>query len=131
MRVTCLFEPKGSNTFPDAGPTYEGMSLLGVHLGFAMLVTTLVVGWFGWGRWKRWSVVAFSGFWAAVPDLYHAVPGTRAWYKPLVHDSALANVFWLHRVFDRADAGDSAGLSVAVMAAFFVVFVSVEWWVGR
>lgn len=107
------------------------MSLLGVHLGFAMLVTTLVVGWLEWERWRRWVVVLASGFWAAIPDLYHVVPGTRAWYKPLMHDSMIANVFWLHREFDRADAGDSVAWSVAVMMVFLVVFVAVEWRVGR
>lgn len=107
------------------------MSLWGVHAGFGMLVATLVVGWLGWGRVRRWAVILSSGVWAVVPDLYHFVPGTRAWYKPAVHDSWVANVFWLHRVIDRAEPGDSVELSVAVFGVFLVVFLVVEWRVGR
>jgi hypothetical protein len=62
-----------------------------------------------------------------VPDLYHFVPGTRAWYKPLVHDSVWANVFWLHRVIDSLDPGDEVVYAVVGWIVFLVLIVIVEY----
>lgn len=107
------------------------MSLWGVHVGVGMLVATLLVGLSGWDGWWRWAVILLSGFWAIVPDLYHLMPWTKEWFKPAVHDSWVANVFWFHRVFDRVDGGDSVVLSLMMFGMFLVVFVVVEWWVGR
>lgn len=107
------------------------MSLWGVHVGIAGIVTTLVLARTRLPRARRWAITVTSGVWAVVPDLYHFVPGTRAWYKPLLHDSAWANLFWLHRTIDRLDPRDRPGYSVAVFAVFLAVVLADEWRRGR
>lgn len=106
------------------------MSRWGVHVGFAGIVTVLLLAALGVRRARRLPLVAASGGWAVVPDLYHLAPATRAWYKPLLHDSALADVFWLHRVIDRADPGDQVAFSLAGWAALLAVVLAVEYWRG-
>ena len=104
------------------------MSRWGVHVGFAGIVTVLLLGALGVRRLHRWVLTAGSGGWAVVPDLYHLAPSTRGWYKPLLHDSALADLFWLHRVIDRANPGDQVAYSLVGWAACLVVFLLVEYW---
>lgn len=105
------------------------MSLLGVHAGFAAAITTVVVAHSGFARRWRWAAIFGSAIWAIVPDLYHLIPGTRAWYKPVVHDSTLANVFWFHRMIDRLDPRDRPLYSVTVLAVFLFVFSVTEIWI--
>jgi hypothetical protein len=102
------------------------VSLLGVHVGFAAFVTTIALVWSSWPTHRRWTVIAVSAFWAIIPDAYHAIPGTESWYKPLVHDSFVADVFWFHRVIDRLDPGDRPIFSVVVLSAFGLCFLLVE-----
>lgn len=118
---------RGRQGFGATGVIGQGMSLWGVHVGFGALVTLLVVSRLGWTRTRRWIAVAVSGFWAIGPDLYHFVPGTRAWYKPAVHDSWMANLFWLHGVFDTLDRGDSSLYSASMVLAILVGFLVVEY----
>lgn len=107
------------------------MSLLGVHAGFAATITTVIVARSDFARRWRWAVIFASAIWAIVPDLYHVIPGTRAWYKPAVHDSMLADVFWFHRVIDRLDPGDRPIYAVTMLAVFLLVFSVTELWIYR
>lgn len=107
------------------------MSLWGVHMGFAGLVTAIVVARTDSSRPWRWTMIFLSCIWAIVPDLFHFVPGIRSWYKPLIHDSLLSNLFWLHGLIDWLDPGDSIGYSIAMWIAFLVVFVTMELRVRR
>lgn len=107
------------------------MSLVGVHAGLAATITTILVARSGLTILRRWIVVSVSAVWAIVPDLYHVVPGIRHWYKPLVHDSIVANVFWFHGVLDRLDPHDRALYSVIMITAFLLVFGLTEVWIRR
>lgn len=98
------------------------MSLVGVHAGFAATITVVLVARSDLTRLGRWTVIFVSAVWALIPDLYHVVPGTRSWYKPLVHDSILANVFWFHRL----DPSDRAIYSVTMIAILLLVFSVTE-----
>jgi hypothetical protein len=72
-----------------------------------------------------------SALWAILPDAYHAVPGIESWYKPLVHDSVIADVFWFHRLIDRLDPGDQPIFSLVMLSAFGLSFLLVEVLPGR
>lgn len=102
------------------------MSLWGVHAGFAATVTIVLVAGRDLTARTRGAVLFVSAVWAVVPDLYHPVPGAETWYKPVVHDSILANAFWFHRVFDRLDPDDRAVYSLAMTAIFLAVFAITE-----
>lgn len=102
------------------------MSLWGVHVGLAVLVTSLVLYVIEPPRVYRWTIVAASGFWAIVPDMYWVFPSLRPVLKPNVHDTALANLFWFHGWIDLADSGDSVPLSLAFGALGIVVLLAVE-----
>ena len=107
------------------------MSLPGVHIGFAAAITTLVVAGMGLPARVRWPAIALSALWAVIPDLYWLAPGIRPWYKPLLHDSALANLFWLHGVIDRLDPRDRRLYATGALTAFLVVFLATELWLQR
>lgn len=102
------------------------MSLLGVHAGFAALITTLALAFTSLPRRQRWAIIAMSAFWAIIPDAYHAIPGIESWYKPVVHDSIVADVFWFHRVIDQLNPGDQPIFSVVMLGAFGLCFLYVE-----
>ncbi|AUV82761.1 hypothetical protein C2R22_14825 [Salinigranum rubrum] len=104
------------------------MSLWGVHVGVAGIVTVLVLFALAPGHRYRGVVVAASSLWAVLPDFHHAL----VWFPALqtdwraLHDSALANLFWLHRVIDRADPGDRVVYSLAMWGLFLAVVASTE-----
>ncbi|MFC6824848.1 hypothetical protein [Halopelagius fulvigenes] len=104
------------------------MSLIGVHAGFAGSVTEILLARTGVRRPVRWGLVFLSAVWAMLPDLHHVLPSIRPWYKPVVHDTAVANVFWFHGVFDRLDPRDRPVYSRGMMSAFFLVFSVTEAW---
>lgn len=116
----------GPTAVSRVGPSYY-MSYWGVHVGFAGVVTILFLAPLHLSRRTRWAVLAASGSWAVVPDLYHFVPALRPWYKPLVHDSAYSNLFWLHGLIDDLDPGDRVAYSVAMWALLLVVSLAVEY----
>lgn len=101
------------------------MSLWGVHVGVALLITTPLLYVSKPRRGARWAILAASGFWAIVPDLYWVFPRLRPILKPTVHDTALANLFWFHGWIDTADPQDSPVLSLSVgLLALVVVLIA-------
>lgn len=104
------------------------MSLWGVHIGVAGIVTVLVLFVLAPGFRYRAVVVAASALWAVLPDFHHVLGGfptlQTGWRA--VHDSAFANLFWFHRVIDRSDPGDDPVRSLAMWGLFLVVVVGTE-----
>lgn len=104
------------------------MSLWGVHVGVAGIVTVLALFALAPGHRYRGVVVAASGLWAVLPDVHHAL----VWFPALqtswraFHDSMLANLFWLHHAIDHADPGDRVVYSLAMWGLFFGVVASTE-----
>jgi hypothetical protein len=110
------------------------VSYWGVHVGFAGITTALVLLVLAPGHRYRWPLIGASGLWAVVPDFHHALdafPAAQATWKAVLHDSVVAELFWLHRWIDRADPGDSVPLSLAMWTAFVVVLVVTETLVRR
>jgi hypothetical protein len=105
------------------------VSLWGVHVGFAGVVTVLAVLAIAPGYRYRWHLLAASAGWAILPDFHHVLvftPRLQRHWKAVLHDSALADLFWLHRVIDRLDPGDRVEYSVAMWALLVVVVVGAE-----
>ena len=105
------------------------MSLWGVHMGLAGIVTAVVLLAVAPGYRYRGTVIGVSMLWAVVPDFHHAlgsVPRLQAGWKAVLHESALTNLFWFHRLIDRAEPGDSPLLSAAMWLVFGGVLVGIE-----
>jgi len=112
------------------------VSLWGVHIGIAVIITTLIVGPLPFSQVERWGLIFISGLWATVPDWWWFftdrfvsgldIPWYAQTYKAMLHDSAVANVFWLHGIIDAIGTDDElsslliAGSSVAVFATIEV-----------
>jgi hypothetical protein len=98
-------------------------------MGFAMIVTAVVLLLVSPGYRYRGPLVATSGIWAVVPDFHHALwfaPTLQARWKTVLHETVLTDLFWLHRTIDRADPRDSPGLSLAMWGAALVVLLGTE-----
>lgn len=116
------------------------MSLWGVHIGIAVMITSLVVVYFRLSRAERWILVLLSGIFATVPDWWwlfteRFLPGLQSpWvaetYRELFHASALANLFWFHGVIDTIGTDDELS-SVLVGASGAAVFLLVEYYLAR
>lgn len=112
------------------------MSLWGVHIGVAVIITTLVVGYAGVSRFSRWVLILASGAFATVPDWWwifteRFVPGLQSqWvaqaYRVVLHDSMLADLFWFHRVIDTVGTDDIFS-SVVFAAGGLAVFLLMEY----
>lgn len=60
------------------------------------------------------TLILLGGVWAMVPDVYWITSG---YTEPIqaIHDTALANLFWPHRILDVLDLRDtSIGATLAV-----------------
>lgn len=110
------------------------MSLWGVHLGVAGIVTVLALFVLAPGTRARVVVVPASMLWAILPDFHHAFrvlpalqrfSGIRTRWRA-VHDSAFADLFWFHRVIDQADPHDRVAFALAMWALLLVVVVVTE-----
>lgn len=102
------------------------MSYWGVHVGFAVVVTALVLSRTDLRRRTRWGVLVASGAWAVFPDLHNFVPVIKPWFRPMFHQSMLTNVFWLHRFIDRVDPGDEVVFSFVGWVVALAVVLLVE-----
>jgi len=105
------------------------VSYWGVHIGVAGITTALVLFLLAPTLPARRLVIAASGVWAVIPDFHHVldpVPAIQSAWKATLHDSVLANVFWFHRVIDRADPGDRVVYSMTMWAVLLVVLVATE-----
>lgn len=109
------------------------MSLWGVHIGVAGIVTVVALFVVAPGTRVRGVVVAASGLWAILPDFHHALdafPRLQAqWFA--LHRSPLADLFWLHRTIDRVDPRDRVAFSLAMWTLFFAVVVATEFILRR
>ena len=116
------------------------MSLWGVHIGIAVIITTLIVGYFRLSRVDRWRLISISGAFATVPDWYWLfterffprlhIPWFAQAYSDLIHDSLLANLFWFHGVIDTVGSDDVLS-SVLVAASSVAVFLLTEYYLSR
>jgi len=62
-----------------------------------------------------------------LPDAWRFLPASGARYAHEFHATPLANVFWFHNLFDRADVGDSQATGVALLAALLLVTAVVDY----
>lgn len=105
------------------------MSLWGVHVGVAGIVTVLLVYRLAPGYRYRGPLDAASAVRAVLPDFHHALgraPGLQRAWRTTLHESPLTDAFWLLRVIDRADPRDSPMLSPAMWTALLAVLVATE-----
>lgn len=115
------------------------MSLWGVHIGIAVIITTLVAGYLRVSLFDRWVLIFFSGVFASVPDWWwifterffphFQFPWLAQAYKEVFHDSMLANLFWFHGVIDIIGTDDVfSSAIVSIISA--VVFLSTEYYLS-
>lgn len=116
------------------------MSLWGVHIGLAVIITTLVAGYLRVSLLNRWMVIFFSGVFATIPDWWwifteRFIPRLQSpWfahaYREVFHDSLLANLFWLHGVIDMVGKDDILS-SVLVSVSSIAIFLLTEYYLSR
>lgn len=70
------------------------------------------------------TVTLLSGGWALVPDAAKLASGSPR--LAAFHDSAWADLFWLHRTLDVWDGGDSSEISALLVAALLLASVIAE-----
>lgn len=115
------------------------VSLWGVHIGVAVIITTLVVGYFRVSRFNRWGLIFLSGTFATVPDWWWVfterfvpslqIPWVAQPYRVVLHNSMLADLFWFHHVIDTVGTDDVSS-SVIFAAGSLVVFLLVEYYLS-
>ncbi|WP_248897014.1 hypothetical protein [Haloplanus halobius] len=98
------------------------MSLALTHFAFGALSVTLLLAYLPVRTRYLLPLSIASGVWAMMPDFWRVVPLYETAFRQL-GSSAFGNVFWLHPLFDRADAGDSYRLAAAVVGVYFLVAV--------
>ena len=113
------------------------MPLWGVHIGIAVIITSLIVGYYQPIRLRRWILIFISGVFAVIPDGWWLfterffprlqLPWFAQVYRELFHDSLLANLFWFHRLLDRTIA-DHVLPSVLVAAISVTIFLLIEYY---
>jgi hypothetical protein len=60
-----------------------------------------------------------AGVWAMIPDLARFIPGLLA-----KHNSAIANIFFLHPLIDRLDTRDSIWVSGGLIGVMIVLMLT-------
>lgn len=101
------------------------MALAIGHFAVGAMIATLVVGILAPHTRFKGTLVVASGLWAMVPDAYLASPNYLDRLE-VVHDTALANLFWFHRALDIADPADTVGFAARLVALWLGVTLVVE-----
>jgi predicted membrane channel-forming protein YqfA (hemolysin III family) len=106
----------------------QPVSFWGVHIGIAGSITALALYFVAPGFRYRWPVLAVSCGWAVIPDFHHVLdwaPTLQAHWRA-AHMSAYADLFWFHRLIDRADPRDRPEYALVMWGVFFLVLVGTE-----
>jgi hypothetical protein len=103
------------------------MSLAIAHFAVGGTLTTLVLLYvLPPTRYAR-SLVVVGGLWGMVPDVHWVSPVFVTELRVL-HHSAFANVFWLHRTLDVVDTGESKLFAAVAVAGFVATSVLADRW---
>lgn len=113
------------------------MSLWGVHIGLAVIITTSVAAYLRVPLPERWVFISSSGLLATIPDwwwiftdrfiIHIQNPLLAQVYKAILHDSFLANLFWFHGVIDMLGT-DNVLPSVVVSTSAVAIFLLFEYY---
>lgn len=113
------------------------MSLWGVHIGLAVIITTSVAAYLRVPLPERWVFISSSGLLATIPDwwwiftdrfiIHIQNPLLAQVYKAVLHDSFLANLFWFHGVIDMLGT-DNVLPSVVVSTSAVAIFLLFEYY---
>ncbi|AGB31235.1 hypothetical protein C488_01294 [Natrinema pellirubrum DSM 15624] len=102
------------------------MSIAIGHFAFGAAMTTLVVTFLvPTDRYPR-TIVLFGGGWAMLPDFHWISPIAAERLRELHQTSALTDIFWLHRTWDRLDPTDSKPIAAGLLAVLFVATAIAE-----
>lgn len=71
------------------------------------------------------AVPVAGGLWAILPDAYWVLPAGSAPVRA-IHQSAVANVFWLHGWLDAVDPSNARRLAAVALLGLLVVAVLAE-----
>lgn len=103
------------------------MSMAIAHFGFGASVTALVVLYLlPPTRYER-VIVLLGGVWGMIPDAHWVSPIFQTEVYSL-HNSVIADVFWLHRTLDVVDLQDSPRLGALMLGLFIGVSTVSEHW---
>ena len=95
------------------------MSQALTHFAIGATGMTILVALFpGRVRISR-TLILLGGVFALVPDAYKIAPTYVGWLE-VIHNSAIGNLFWLHRLADVLDPTDS----------YLVTAIAVSMWIG-
>ncbi len=101
------------------------MSQALTHFAIGATGMTVLVALFpGRVRVSR-TLILLGGVFALVPDAYKIAPTYVGWIK-VIHNSALGNLFWFHRLADVLDPTDSYLITVITVGLWIGVTVTVE-----
>lgn len=98
------------------------VSLALTHFAFGALCATLLLAYLPVRTRYEFPVIIASGVWAMMPDFWRVTPVGGELFRGLGH-SLVGNVFWLHPLFDQADAGDTYRLAAVMVGVYFLVAV--------
>ena len=95
------------------------------HFAFGALCATLLVSYLLPNLKYSRTVIMASGLWAMLPDFHQVAPIFEPQFRA-IHDSAVANVFWLHQLFDLADRHESPRLAAVMLGVLILVTLLAE-----
>lgn len=102
------------------------MSLGVAHFALGAACTLAVVALVAPRTRYRTTAAVAGGLWGMAPDAHWILPGLRESTKPVVHDSALANVFWFHGLLDAHDGAHSPKVAAALLGLLGAVALLTE-----
>ena len=95
------------------------------HFAFGALCATLIVSYLLPDRKYPRTLIIASGTWAMIPDFHQVAPIFGPQFRA-AHQSAIANIFWFHQLFDLADRTDSRRLAAVMLGVLFLVTLLAE-----
>jgi len=102
------------------------MSIAIAHFAFGAAMTTLVVPFLIPDVKYPRTIVLAGGGWALVPDFHWVSPIAAERLRHVHQTSAWTDLFWFHRLWDRADPTDSKAIAAVLLGCFVLATMLAE-----